>query len=107
MKDNKQTNSPSKQGVPWKTTFRASSYEEADRRRNELLHGWNAEGIKNMQVKVKWMASTDSFIVKTRLDPKAAPEPKKKSEKKGDKKGRRDKRDRKGRRSSTKQDQKD
>jgi hypothetical protein len=106
MKDNKSTKPAHKQGTSWKTAFRAPSYEEADHRRNKLLQGWNAEGVKNMQIKVKWLASTGSFIVKTRQDPTATPEPKKKSEKKGEKKGRRDSRDRKGRRSSTRQEQK-
>jgi len=106
MKDNKSTKAVHQQGVPWKTAFRASSYEEADQRRNELLHGWNTEGVKNMQIKVKWLASTGNFIIKVRRDPTVTPEPKK-PEKKGEKKGRRDKRDRKGRRAATRQEQKD
>ena len=85
MKDNDLNEKTHKQGPPWKTSYRAINYEDADKRRNELLHGWHAEGIKDMQVKVKWMASTDSFIVKTRKNP-SSPKPKAKKTKSKSKK---------------------
>ena len=82
MKDKDLDKRVNKQGAPWKTAYRAVNYEDADNRRNELLHGWKSEGVSDMQVKVKWMPSTDSFVVKTRKNPASSKPAKKKPAKK-------------------------
>ena len=59
-----------KPGKPWKNESYHSSYEGADAVRNKLLRIWEAdESHKGMQVKVKYMPSRASFVVKTRLHP--------------------------------------
>ena len=54
-----------KEGSPWKIVERFLTFEEADRRRNELLEE------ENLQVRVKWLRSATQkiYAVKTRTDP--------------------------------------
>jgi len=98
-----------KAGPTWKTVYSTSSFDEADTRRNELLHGWKTEGTEGMQIKVKWLPGRNQYTVRTRPDPTIVVDKvsKQKKEKKGEKKGRRDKGDKKGRRSAAKREQKD
>lgn len=72
-------------GPPWKTTARFTTFEEADKKRKELLED------ADIQVKVRWLrtAQTKTFAVRTRLDPAKAeivPKTKKRTSKKRRKK---------------------
>jgi hypothetical protein len=51
-------------GAPWDTYKRFPSYKEANTARHVLL-----EETEKLQVKIKWMAKTDTYAVKTRDDP--------------------------------------
>lgn len=79
MKNEKSPETSHKQGPPWRTVYRASSYAEADLHRVKLVKEWDEAKTDNMQVKVKWMSSTDSFIVKTRKDPSVSSSKEKKT----------------------------
>ena len=63
-----------KPGRPWKNESYHASFEEADAMRNKLLRIWEADDThKGMQVKVRFMSSRSSFVVKTRLHPDFTP----------------------------------
>ena len=65
-------------GKPWKNESFHKTYEEANKIRNKLMSIWESnESHKGMQVKVKYMPSRDSFVVKTRLHPDYEPVKKK------------------------------
>ena len=67
---------------PWKNESFHASFKEADSTRNKLIRIWdNDSKYEGMQVKVKWMASKNKFVVKTRLHPDF--EPKKEEKKRG------------------------
>jgi hypothetical protein len=55
-----------KEGPSWNITSRFATFEEADRKRLELLNE------ENLQVKIQWMRKRDDFAVKTRSDPAVA-----------------------------------
>ena len=55
-----------KEGPPWKTVGRFSTFDKADQRRLELAME------ENLQVKVRWSRLRDDFMVKTRSDPAMA-----------------------------------
>ena len=55
-----------KEGPSWNITSRFATFEEADRKRLELLNE------ENLQVKIQWMCKRDDFAVKTRSDPAVA-----------------------------------
>jgi len=57
---------PHAEGAPWDTFKRFATFQEADAVREEIL----TEG--NLQVKVRWLAKTGTYAVKTRLDPSSA-----------------------------------
>ena len=52
-----------KEGPSWNITSRFATFEEADRKRQELLNE------EDLQVKIQWMRKRDDFAVKTRPDP--------------------------------------
>ena len=55
---------------PWKNDSFHSSYDEADQKRKKLLSLWEGNSThEGMQVKVKYLSSRNSFVVKTRLHP--------------------------------------
>ena len=74
MKDN-----TLQQGKPWKVVGFYDAYDEADKKRNELISQWsNLENPDSMQVKVRRKNSSENFVVKIRSNPKFdLPSPKK------------------------------
>ena len=52
-----------KEGPSWNITSRFATFEEADRKRQELLNE------EDLQVKIQWMRKRNDFAVKTRVDP--------------------------------------
>tara|TARA_X000001388_G_scaffold66705_1_gene53645 strand:- start:144 stop:425 length:282 start_codon:yes stop_codon:yes gene_type:complete len=55
---------------PWKNESFHQSFDLADTKRKKLLNIWEGnDSHKGMQVKVKFLASKDMFVVKTRLHP--------------------------------------
>jgi len=97
----KEDKQPEKEGPPWKTVLNTSTYEAADARRQKFLQEWSTHSVEGMQVKVKRMLSTETYTVRTRLDPefspkKAKPEKKIKPKRKSRDEGRDKKRARKG-----------
>ena len=76
---------------PWKNESFHITFEEADSIRNKLLRIWSSsEEYKGMQVKIKYLPSRNSFVVKTRLHPDFE---EKKKEKKNGKNRKRNKKD--------------
>jgi len=75
---------------PWKNESFHTSYKEADAKRNKLISLWKDNSShEGMQVKVKFMASRESFVVKTRLHPDYEPIKEKKKNAKRNKKNKR------------------
>lgn len=71
---------PHVEGPSWDTFKRFATFQEAATARQEIL----TEGI--LQVKVRWMAKTDTYAVKTRLDPSSTLAEEKREEKRKRKK---------------------
>ncbi len=52
-----------KDGPPWETVAKCENFEQADKKRNELLKD------KDYQVKIHWLRKSERFAVKMRMDP--------------------------------------
>ena len=74
-----------KQGKPWDIIARFTSYDEANKKRNELITSWEVTEQPGMQAKVK-RTSEDLYVVKTRMHPDFEPKNSKKKKQKGTKK---------------------
>lgn len=52
-----------KEGFPWTIAARFKTFEEAEKKKEELL------SEDDLHVKIRWMRRRDDFAVKTRVDP--------------------------------------